>query len=38
MKDYMTSKTLPKKDIIATLEDAVNDLEERRSWHYTGQN
>ena len=31
MKDYMTSKTLPNKDIIATVEDAVNNLEERRS-------
>ena len=31
MKGYMTSKTLPKKDIIDIIEDAVNDLEERRS-------
>ena len=31
MKDYMTFKALPKKDIIDTVEDAVNDLEKRRS-------
>ena len=31
MKDYMTSKALPKKDIIDTIKDAVNDLEKRRS-------
>ena len=30
MKGYMTSKTLPKKDI-DIIEDAVNDLEKRRS-------
>ena len=38
MKGYMTSKTLPKKDIIDTIEDAVNDLEKRRSWHDSSQN
>ena len=37
MKGYMTSKTLPKKDIIDTIEDAVNDLE-KRSWHDSSQN